>query len=118
MIASAAGSALSTIAYSGLIKDKTAQGILGGVGGIASAIGTGMMIGSSTGSVAAGAIIGTLSAIPSILEAIGVLTTSTSEKIENLNSKIEETNNARLKSKDELKTLADYKRRYDELNKS
>lgn len=113
MAASMAGLALTTTAANlDVNKDREKKAALTGLGGILSGVGTGFMIGG-----VAGGIIGTLTAIPSIIEAIGMATESTAEKINRLETNITETNNERIKSKDDLKTLVEYKSKYKELSK-
>jgi len=82
-----------------------------GLGSALSGVGTGFMIGGGWG-----AVIGVLTALPGIIEAIGMASESTEEKVQKLSDAVKSTNNEKLKSKDELKTLADYKKKYDELS--
>ena len=111
MIAAGLGMVATTYAASlDVNTDRTQKAVMTGLGGIFSGIGTGAMIGGVPG-----LIIGTLSAIPSVIEAVGMATETTEEKINRLKSSVEESSNATLKSKDELQTLENYKKKYDEL---
>ena len=122
--ANAAGAAVSLYA-AGLDEQKDRSlkagttiggALLQGVGGAIS----GAKLGAALGpwGAAAGAVIGgAMSALPGIIEGIGLASESTAEKVERLNKTVEETNNQALKSKDELKTLDDYKSKYEELRK-
>lgn len=115
MVANLAGSALSLGAASIGEKtqtDRTTKAWMTGAGSTLQGVGMGVSFGPW-----GMAIGGALGAITGALEAIGIATESTTEKIENLGSAIEETGNKKLQSKDELKTLLDYKKRYEELVK-
>ena len=81
-----------------------------GIGSALSGIGTGFMIGGGWG-----AIIGALTALPGIIEAIGLSSETTAEKVSRLQNTLTEATNARIKSQDELKTLTDYKKKYEEV---
>ena len=76
--------------------------------------GLGMTVGGLKGAL----IGGSLGLVKGAFEAIGIATESTDEKIQNLNSTLEDTSNARIKSEDDLKTLTNYKKKYDELYKA
>jgi cell division ATPase FtsA len=65
-----------------------------------------------------GALVGALTALPSLIEAIGMATETTAEKIERLKTNVTNATNESIKDKDELRTLENYKRKYDELSKS
>lgn len=111
MGATALGLAATTAATS--IDVNQNRGLKSGLtaaGSVLQGIGTGFMIGGG-----AGALIGTLTAIPGLIEAIGMASESTSEKIQRLQDNLTEATNARIKSQDELKTLVDYKKKYEEL---
>lgn len=111
MVASAAGLALTTAAASiDVDKQRGLKAGLTGAGSVLSGIGTGMMIGGW-----AGAAVGALSALPGIIEAIGMATESTEEKVSRLGKAIEEASNKKIESKDNLKTLTEYKKKYEEL---
>ena len=115
MVANLAGSALSLGAASIGEKtqtDRTTKAWMTGAGSTLQGVGMGASFGPW-----GMAIGGALGAITGALEAIGIATESTTEKIENLGSAIEETGNKKLQSTDELKTLLDYKKRYEELVK-
>ena len=111
----AAGLAATTIAASmeTTEENRKAKSILTGAGGLLSGGGTMAMIGGP-----AGVIMGLVTAIPSLIEAVGMWSESTTERIDRLTKDVTDTNNERIKSKSELKTLEDYKEKYDELSKS
>ena len=114
MIASTLGLTATTYAASlDVNKDRGLKAGMTGLGGILSGIGTGVMLGGPVG-----AIMGVLTALPSIIEAIGMASETTEEKVNRLEKSIEETNNERIKSKDDLNSLVAYKKKYDELYKS
>lgn len=111
MIASSLGLAGSI--YASNVDVNTNRGlktVLTGGSAILQGLGTGLMSGN--------AILGIISALPGIFEAIGMASESAAEKISRLTSTIEETSNAKIQSKDNLKTLADYKNKYEELVKT
>lgn len=76
--------------------------------------GLGMTVGGLKGALIGGG----LGLVKGAFEAIGIATESTDEKIQNLNSTLEDTSNARIKSEGDLKTLTNYKKKYDELYKA
>ena len=111
MIASSLGLAGSI--YASNVDVNTNRGLktaLTGGSAILQGLGTGLMSGN--------AILGVISALPGIFEAIGMASESAAERISRLTSTIEETSNAKIQSKDNLKTLADYKNKYEELAKT
>jgi len=80
MLASAAGLATSTWAASIDVNEN--RGLKTGLtaaSGILSGLGTGLMVGGMSG-----AILGALTALPSILEAIGMASESTAERMTKL----------------------------------
>ena len=93
--------------------ERTGKAWLTGFGATAQGAGLGSMFGLK--GMAIGAVLGTISGA---IEAIGIATESTEEKIKNLNDTIEETGNKKIQSKDDLKTLIDYKKKYEELAKT
>ena len=101
-----AGSLVGTI-----IGGQTGN-LVSGVSGVAGAIGA--FIGHNW----LGSVMSLIGAIPSLFSAISGSVESTTEKIERLGSVIEETDRKQAQSKKALKTLADYKKQYDELQKS
>ena len=112
MLASAAGLATSTWAASIDVNEN--RGLKTGLtaaSGILSGLGTGLMVGGMPG-----AILGALTALPSILEAIGMASESTAERMTKLQNAIKETNNTKIEAKSQLKTLTDYKTKFDELS--
>lgn len=114
MTASLAGTALSTIAAGKDIEtQRQSKAALTGISSALQGIGTGFMVGG-----VAGGVIGTLTALPGVLNAIGMATESTSEKVERLKNNLKETSNEMLTSKNEVKTLKEYKEKYDQLYKS
>ena len=118
MAASAAGMALS--AWANTIDINENRGLKGGLTMGSSALqglGTGLMVGASAGGPI-GALVGVLTALPGVLQGAGMLTESTAERVQKLEKNITEASNERIKSKDELKTLEDYKKKYDELSKA
>lgn len=62
--------------------------------------------------MAIGAVLGS---IAGAFEAFGIAIEDTEEKVKNLKTALEETGNAKLTSKNELKTLKDYKDQFDKL---
>ena len=107
------GSLVSTLALT-LGDLETAQGrVISGwvqiAGGAASAIGqvlTGNYIGAA------------ITAVSTLTSAIATMEETTEEKIDRLKKNVEESSNESLLSKNELKTLIDYKKKYEELFKS
>lgn len=107
------GSLVSTLALT-LGDLETAQGrVTSGwiqiAGGAASAIGqvlTGNYIGAA------------ITAVSTLTSAIATMEETTEEKIDRLKKNVEESSNESLLSKNELKTLTDYKKKYEELSKS
>ena len=114
MAASTIGLGLTTAAASlDVNKDREKKAWLTGIGSALNGVGTGAMIGGVPG-----VIIGALTAIPGIIEAIGMASESVVEKVNRLQSNIDTTKNEKIKAKDDLKTLNDYKSKYDELSKT
>lgn len=112
MIASAVSGIATTVAASiDVNKNRELKAGLTGAGAALQGLGTGLMVGGW-----AGGIVGTLSALPGILESVGMLFTSTEEKISKFSSTLEASENKRLKSKNTLKTLRDYEKKYNELS--
>ena len=111
MLFSTAGLAATTIAASmDVNKQREAKAITTGLGGVLQGVGTGMMMGGVPG-----AIMGAMTALPSIIEAIGMASESTSEKVNRFKQELNDLHNKTLKSKDDYKTLADYKDKLLEL---
>jgi len=75
------------------------------------------MVGASVGGPV-GAAVGALSALPGIIQGLGMLAEDTTERVARLEKNVTNAKNEKIKSKDELKTLEDYKKKYDELSKS
>ena len=118
MAASAAGMALSAWANSIDINEN--RGLKGGLtagSSVLSGLGTGLMVGATAGGPL-GALVGILTALPGFIQGIGMLDESTTERIAKLEKNVTDTKNEKIKSQDELKTLEEYKEKYDELNKS
>ena len=114
MVASTIGLGFTTAAASlDVNKDREKKAWMTGLGGVLSGIGTGAMIGGIPG-----LIMGALTAIPSILEAVGLASESVAEKVERLQKNVDDTRNEKIKAKDDLKTLSDYKNKYEELRKT
>ena len=117
MVASAAGMTMTTAAASINEKDSDAarkgKSLLTGSGSILQGVGTALMIKGPVG-----ALIGVLTALPGVIEALGLWSESTAERIEKLESNISDATNERIKSKADLKSLTDLKKKYDELNKT
>ena len=117
MVASATGMAMTTVAASINEKDsdfaRKGKSLLTGAGSILQGVGTGLMINGPIG-----ALIGALTALPGIIEALGIWSESTAERIEKLESSISDATNEKIKSKADLKSLTDLKKKYDELNKT
>lgn len=109
----AAGSAISLLALSlGDLETemgRTTAAIASGVGGIISAAGQ-FMTGNYIG--------GVITLVTSAVQAFGLAAESTEEKLNRLSAAIEDTKNKSIQSKNDLKTLKEYKERYDELNKT
>jgi len=117
MVLGGVGVAATTVAGAlDVNENRTAKAVTTGLGSLASGVGMGMLM--SGGNVGIAVLMGALTALPGILEAVGIATEKVSEKVERLNSKLEESSNNLLKSKDELRTLEDYKKKYDELYKA
>ena len=114
MIASGLGIAATTYAASlDVNTQRNEKAWMTGLGGALSGVGTAIAFGGGI----PGIIMGLLTGLPSIMEAIGMSSESTTEKISRLKTNIENTSNEALKSKSDLKTLTDYKAKYDELSK-
>ena len=112
MAASAAGLALTTWGASMDVEtQRNEKAITTGLGGVLSGVGTGFMMGGWVG-----AVMGTLTALPSVLESIGMITESTTEKIERLKSNITKAENKAIISKNELNTLTEYGDKLKELS--
>lgn len=114
MVASTIG--LSTAALAASVDVNENRGLKAGLTGASSilqGVGTGLMIGGWPG-----AIMGILSALPGVFESLNMITESTEDKVKRLQSEVEQTNNNRIQAKDELKTLTDYKTKYEELSKT
>ena len=84
----------------------------------ASSILQGVGLGASIGGAHGAIIGGILGAAKGAIEAIGIATESTEEKLAHLQETITDASNARIVSKNELKTLEDYKKKYEELSKA
>lgn len=114
------GSTLGNAAYGlgtvGSIIGSMVEGNTGnwisGAGGVVGAIG------ALASQNYIGAAMSLISAIPSLVSAIGGEVESTAEKVERLGKSIEEANTKQIQSKKALTTLADYKKKYDELRES
>ena len=118
MAASAAGMALSTWANSlDINKDRKLKSGLTIGSSALSGLGTGLMVGASVGGPL-GALVGVLTALPGVISGVGMWSESTEERINRLQKNITDTKNTTLQSKDDLKTLVDYKKKYEELNKT
>ena len=111
MIAATAGLTLATAAGGmDLNTQRQEKAWLTGIGSALSGIGTGFMMGGWVG-----AIVGTLTSLPGIIEAIGMSSESVSEKLTRLKSNVTEAQNKAIISKDELKNLTQYEEKLKEL---
>lgn len=115
MVASAVGMA-ATLGATTMSTDTAGQragkSALTGLGGLAQGVGTGLMMGGP-----AGAIMGVLTALPAAIEAIGIAIETTEEKIERYDKAIQDANNNKLISENELNTLTDYRKKFEDLEK-
>lgn len=111
-IVSALGTTISAVGLSlDEASDKT-KAWVNFAGSAITNIGGGALLGFKTGGwwgALAGAIIGTLGTIPDLMAAIGLSKETTQKKIEELTKTLDEAKNKTLISKNELKTLEDYK---------
>ena len=92
----------------------TSGAVLSNVGSLA---GLGAKIGGGKGAIVGG-LIGLVMSIPDIITGIETATEDVEEKIERLTKNIENSKNEALLSKNELKTLTDYKKKYEQLSKA
>ena len=115
MAASAAGLAVSTLAASiNANEQRQLKSILTGSGSVLQGIGTFKLMGGGW----VGALMAAVTALPGILEAIGMFSESVEDKVNRLQEAVENANNERIQSKNELKSLTDYKAKYEELSKA
>ena len=111
MIAATAGLTLTTAAAGmDLNTQRQEKAWLTGIGSALSGIGTGFMMGGWVGT-----IVGTLTSLPGIIEAIGMSSESVSEKLTRLKTNVTEAQNKAIVSKDELKNLTQYEEKLKEL---
>ena len=108
------GSAITagTSIIGGMLTNSTASAVVSGVGG---AVGSFAQFYSGDWF---GGVMSLISSIPALVSAINGSIESTAEKVERLGNAIEEANKKQAQSKKALKTLSDYKKQYDELQKS
>lgn len=111
MIAATAGLAFTTVAAGmDLNTQRQEKAWMTGIGSALSGAGTGLMMGGWVG-----AIVGTLTSLPGIIEAIGMSSESVSEKLTRLKTNVTEAQNKAIISKDELKNLTQYEEKLKEL---
>ena len=94
--------------------DRSKKAWLTGSSNLLQGVGLGASFGGGWGAL----IGGVLGAAKGAIEAVGIATETTAERINNLNTSIEETSNQRIIDEAALKTLEDYKKKYDELEKT
>lgn len=118
MAAAAAGMAMTTAAASIHEEDsdiaRKGKALLTGGGSILSGVGVAAMLNGGP----IGVLVGVLTALPGVIESLGIWSESTAERIENLEKNISDATNEKIKSKADLKNLTDLKKKWDELNKS
>lgn len=95
-------------------QDRTTKGILTMLGGAGQGAGLGMRIGGFKGAII-GAIIGTV--YTGLAEAFDIFQVNAQEAIANLKTEVENTNNERIKSKNDFQTLTNYQKKWEALSK-
>ena len=112
----AIGTAMTMIGLSIDENNRKTKAWVTTLGSVASNVGSmaglGAQIGGGYGALAGG-IIGLIMSIPDIFAGVETATESIVEKIERLTEDVEESKNKTLLEKNELKTLIDYKKKYE-----
>lgn len=118
---SAIGTAMTMVGLSIDENNRKTKAWVTTLGSVASNVGSmaglGAQIGGGWGALIGG-IVGVIASIPDIIVGIETATEDVEEKIERLTKDVEDSNNEALLSKNELKTLTDYKKKYEQLAKS
>lgn len=109
-----AGTALSLLGTSGVIKNEYINTGLSSLGTIASLGATGFKMGGGIGA----AIGGSLGILMSIFNFIDVEARRAEQKLEELKQKADEAENKRLESKQTVSNLEDYVKQYQEMSKA
>lgn len=93
------------------MQNGTAKTGITAAGGVLSGVGSILMGG------AMGKIMGTIQLITTGIELLGNMIETTEEKIERFDKAIDDANNKKLQTSDQLKTLTDYAKKYEQLKK-
>ena len=119
-IASAVGTALTSAGIMTATGSNRKSGLMQAGGAILS-IGGAVASGAATGGLPGaiiGGIIGLVGQIPTFISAFGEFTESAEEKVAKMTQAIEDAEEKTLLSKNELKTLENYRKKYEELSLS
>lgn len=109
-----AGSALSLLGSSGIIKNETANTVISGIGRTASLGATGFKVGGPWGALIGGG----LGVVLGIIDLFNVKAREAEQKLEELKQKADEAENKRLESKQTVSNLEDYVKQYQEMAKA
>lgn len=109
-----AGSVLSLLGSSGIIKNETANTVISGIGRTASLGATGFKVGGPWGALIGGG----LGVVLGIIDLFNVKAREAEQKLEELKQKADEAENKRLESKQTVSNLEDYVRQYQEMAKA
>ena len=109
-----AGSALSLLGSSGIIKNETANTVISGIGRTASLGATGFKVGGPWGALIGGG----LGVVLTIIDLFNVKAREAEQKLEELKQKADEAENKRLESKQTVSNLEDYVKQYQEMAKA
>ena len=109
-----AGSVLSLLGSSGIIKNETANTVISGIGRTASLGATGFKVGGPWGALIGGG----LGVVLGIIDLFNVKAREAEQKLEELKQKADEAENKRLESKQTVSNLEDYVKQYQEMAKA
>lgn len=109
-----AGSVLSLLGSSGIIKNETANTVISGIGRTASLGATGFKVGGPWGALIGGG----LGVVLGIIDLFNVKAREAEQKLEELKQKADEAENKRLESKQTVSGLEDYVKQYQEMAKA
>lgn len=109
-----AGSVLSLLGSSGIIKNETANTVISGIGRTVSLGATGFKVGGPWGALIGGG----LGVVLGIIDLFNVKAREAEQKLEELKQKADEAENKRLESKQTVSNLEDYVKQYQEMAKA
>lgn len=109
-----AGSVLSLLGSSGIIKNETANTVISGIGRTASLGATGFKVGGPWGALIGGG----LGVVLGIIDLFNVKAREAEQKLEELKQKADEAENKRLESKQTVSNLEDYVKQYQQMAKA